>query len=203
MIRTKIRLSPAELELAANAGIILTKNSVLQKTKELFEDIQQEMQEYMQALPPESQQVMHSTPKISRGENYRGLPYLVLDYPRIFQEGNMFAIRTMFWWGHFFSSTLLLSGIYKQRFESRIIQNPELLTKGFFLGVSTDPWQHHFEADNYARLDPRSFRELYNRISAMTHIKIAAKWPLDNWQLAANEVFNCWKTYLEVLGLIA
>jgi hypothetical protein len=51
--------------------------------------------------------------KISRGENYQLLPYIILDYPSYFSRNNIFAVRTMFWWGNFFSITLHLSGDHK------------------------------------------------------------------------------------------
>ena len=48
--------------------------------------------------------------KISRGENYRGLPYLILDYPAYFSQKDIFAFRTMFWWGHFFQCRTTSTG---------------------------------------------------------------------------------------------
>ena len=56
-----------------------------------------------------------STPKISKGENYKDLPYVMLDYPRCFQKEKTIAIRTFFWWGNFFSINLQLSGEYKEQ----------------------------------------------------------------------------------------
>jgi hypothetical protein len=46
--------------------------------------------------------------KTTRGENYRLLPYTVLDFPRI--KGPDFALccRTMFWWGKYFSLNVIL-----------------------------------------------------------------------------------------------
>jgi hypothetical protein len=105
---SKIRLSPSEAALVGNAEIILTKNSILQKTVALLAQLQEEITS-QKALPPFS-----PSAKISKGENYRGLPYAVLDYPRIAGGEDLFFIRSMFWWGHFFSSTLQLAGAYKE-----------------------------------------------------------------------------------------
>jgi len=77
------------------------------------------------------------SPKISRGENYLGLPYLVLDYPRLFRPDAVLAIRTFFWWGHFFSSTLQLSGGYKTEFLSRLQAAQETFSKHHI-----DPFLH-------------------------------------------------------------
>ena len=41
-------------------------------------------------LPAE---MLFHSPKISKGENYKGLPYVMLDYPRCFGKTDIFAIR--------------------------------------------------------------------------------------------------------------
>ena len=122
MSETKISLSPVELDLAMNASVILTKNAVMEKTKQLLNRIQDKQEKYLIAQPEfEFPVIPNSSPKISRGENYRGLPYMVLDYPRIFEKDATIAIRTIFWWGNFFSVTLHLSGKYKKGYETELL----------------------------------------------------------------------------------
>src|SRR6185503_20445541 len=98
MQQTKIQLLPAEMELVSSPDIILTKNAILQKIKLFLEGIQIKqldvLTDYSLKLPEE---ILKISPKISRGENYKGLPWLVLDNPRFFQHNNIYAIRTMFW----------------------------------------------------------------------------------------------------------
>ena len=62
------------------------------------------------------EEVLIQSPKISRGENYNGLPYVMLDYPRCFGKEDVFAMRTMFWWGNFFSITWHLKGKYSKEY---------------------------------------------------------------------------------------
>ena len=47
----------------------------------------------------------------------------MLDYPALFKKDEIFALRTMFWWGNFMSITLLLSGGYKETFATVIEEN--------------------------------------------------------------------------------
>jgi hypothetical protein len=86
----KIRLSQTEMELVTNADLILTKNLILKKVKWLLENLLVKQQEYVAlhaaGLPVK---VSGSSPKISKGENYKGLPYLILDYPRLFEQENL------------------------------------------------------------------------------------------------------------------
>src|SRR6185436_1888331 len=133
MMQTKIQFLPAEMELVSSPDIILTKNAILQKIKSFLEELQLKQQDVLQKysshLPEEPLKI---SPKISRGENYKGLPWLVLDNPRYFQHNNIFAIRTMFWWGNFFSITLHVSGNNKAKFLERIAGNIPVLKENDF-----------------------------------------------------------------------
>ena len=104
MDKAKITLSAKEAELIANSDWILTKNEIIQKVKFLLADLQLKQQHILNLHPGILPEEVTAIPaKISRGENYLGLPWLILDYPRLFGKEDQFAIRTMFWWGHFFS----------------------------------------------------------------------------------------------------
>jgi hypothetical protein len=154
MDSTKIRLSPEEAALVIRADWILTKNRVIQKTKQLLAALQTAEQNLLRSYEtvfPE--EIINSSPKISKGENYEGLPYLVLDYPKYFNKEDALAIRILFWWGNFFSGTLHLSGIYKRKYEEKIIRSFESLkAKGFSICINEDQWEHHFETTNYLPL---------------------------------------------------
>src|SRR5689334_6032402 len=118
MNQTKIMLSQKEMELVTRADWILTKNGIIKKVKQLFEELQEKQTEELKAHRSELPAAVFSfSPKISKGENYQGLPYLVLDHPRIFEKENILAVRTLFWWGNFFSTTLHVAGEYKKKLE--------------------------------------------------------------------------------------
>jgi hypothetical protein len=196
MKETKIQLSPAEMDLMCNASVILTKNKILQQVKALLEELQAEM--VKTGFGNETHNIFNVPPKISKGENYLGLPYLVLDYPRVFTQTGTFAIRSMFWWGHFFSSTLHLSGQYATTFRTRIENSYQFFSnENYFIGIQADPWQHHFEENNYKNINTMSAIQFQN-FCRQEHIKIAAKWPLMDWPIAANHLFKSWKMFLQL-----
>ncbi|MEO6166451.1 MAG: hypothetical protein ABIO46_07065, partial [Chitinophagales bacterium] len=88
--------------------------------------------------------------KISKGENYLGLPYLLLDFPRNFKGDQLLAIRTMLWWGNFISSTLFVSGKEAITLQKPIISYlPDLVKMKCSICIHESPWLHHFENDNY------------------------------------------------------
>jgi hypothetical protein len=192
----KIQLSPAEERLMQNAEVILTKNRVMEKMKGLLEGVQARMQETTFSNP----HAFAVPPKISRGENYLGLPYLVLDYPRIFKQDAVFAIRSFFWWGRFFSSTLQLSGRYKEEALPKLASACTTFPN-HHVGVNADPWQHHFESDNYrpvAGMEHGLFKKL---VEQHGHVKLATKLPVEAWQQADVFLYENWKQYLEMLNL--
>lgn len=195
--------------MVQNADLILTKNQIMQKARLLLEQLQDYfityLKEHQNNLPAE---VNTSTPKISRGENYLGLPFLILDYPRCFSkdsiianEANTFAIRTMFWWGNFFSITLHLSGSYKKLLENNILAGYTLLKKEkFFISVNKEEWEHHFEKNNFERVDALSEKVFVKNIRRNTFIKIAHKIPLTKWDEASAKLSGHFKTLLEITG---
>lgn len=184
----KIQLSPTELQLASDAEIILTKNSIMQKTISLFEMLGEEMR-----IAAANAHWAGVPPKVSRGEQYRGLPYVVLDYPRIASGNDLLFIRTMFWWGHHFSSTLQLAGSYREQYGAVLQkQFTALSQRDFYVGGSPDPWQHHFGKDNYAPVAALDAEGFCQHLQTGEHTKIAARFPLQQWDGAAIHLWESW-----------
>lgn len=184
----KIRLSDAEMELLLRTDWILTKNRILQKSMQLLGIIQENYAHHLHQLSKSLPSELFTIPaKISKGENLQGLPYQVLDYPRLFERENVFAIRTLFWWGNFFSITLQLSGKYKVRFQKNVLSDYSYLNaNGFYCCINDDPWLHHFEKENYISLDDMDESEFKNQITERPTIKLAAKLELSQWDESQN-----------------
>jgi len=183
---TKIALSANELQLVCDKEWILTKQLIIEKVYHLFGTLALSMQEQVQkefkTLPV---QATKSSPKISRGENYEGLPYVIMDYPRHFTKESTLAIRTLFWWGNFFSINLHLSGACKEAAipSLKSIFN-ELQQKDYTFCINTDPWQHHFRSDNYVPMKNLSALDFAARLHRGEFLKIAIKIPLQQWDAA-------------------
>lgn len=198
----KIQFSDAEIELLANAELILTKNKALEKIKGLLEDIIERQMNFIESKDLLQKDLFKIPAKISKGENYLGLPYLILDYPRNFYLDNIFAIRTMFWWGNFFSSTLHISGEYISD-KYHLEQQYQLLVEhNYFIGISEDPWQHHFNASNYKQIKDLGEKEFIAILHELPQIKIAARWSLTDWHLTATRLFESWEFLLKTSGLV-
>lgn len=198
---SKIHLSSAEMELMQNAEIILTKNRILEKMKALLEEVQEKQIDFVKKQNL-TNEIFSVSPKISKGENYLGLPYLILDYPRYSFENNFFFIRSMFWWGNFFSCTLHIAGNSKEKFKDHIRKTYSQLSN-FYLSSIEDQWAHHLEQPGYKRIDSITEEQFENTCNNFNHIKIAGKHSLSEWEKAPFSLFENWKLYLSVCGLIS
>ena len=190
--QTKIQFLPAEMELVSSPDIILTKNAILQKIKSFFEEVQMKQQDilkkYSSQLPEE---VLKISPKISRGENYKGLPWLVLDNPRHFQHNNIFAIRTMFWWGNFFSITLHLSGNNKNDLLKNLTDHVSILAKSdFFIYNGTKEWEHDIDPGSYKKLSAINKDELQKIFSANNFLKLAVKFTVESLEAVEEKLLR-------------
>jgi hypothetical protein len=147
-----LQLSAEEMRLVSDPGWILTKNSVMGKAVGLMGNLSG-MYRGIWGDTGGISGIESGDPKVSRGENYRGLPWVMLDYPRVFGRADVLAIRTFFLWGHGFSVTLHLKGVYQELYlpviRSRL---RELAAAGFHVGVSDDEWRHEHTAEVFRPL---------------------------------------------------
>ena len=181
---SKLTLSDEEQQLVNNSDWILTKRNIIDKVYHLFGNLAATMKITIEdgghQLPAE---VIRATAKISNGENYLKLPYVMLDYPRCFDGENIFAVRTMFWWGNFFSMTLQLSGVYKKMFAEHICNNQiRLVQNNFFLCINEDEWHHHFEENNYRSVKQFDEKEFSQVVREKKFIKLSVKFALNEWK---------------------
>ncbi len=194
---TKIMLSAQELSLVKNSEWILTKQAIIQKVYDILASHSEAMNKCINHQIVFPVEVRLSVPKIYKGENYRQLPYVLLDYPRYFDKEEMFVVRTMFWWANFFSITLLLSGEYKSRCDITAISKESNIP--LYICVSKDPWQHHFENDNYKPVKELSEEAIQQLVEEKNFIKLAVKYDLDPWNDMNEQLKEGYKRLTDLL----
>ncbi len=199
--KTKITLSAKELELVCNTDWILTKHTIIQKVVQQFGEVLVMMQEITEQHKPHLPKEIYSKDaKISKGENYKGLPYVMLDYPRYFEKEEMLAIRTLFWWGNFFSISLQLAGKAKEAALPGLISNfLQLQQQGYWVCVSDGPWQHHFEKDNYVPMQSLTLSRFNALLTEKSFIKVGKKIGLQQWDTKALFVVQ---SFIEMISLL-
>ncbi len=196
-------LSPSELDLIHNQEIILAKRKATGKIRQVLEGVEQALVPVMNkfTLPEE---VAARSGKISSGENYLGLPYLVLDYPRLFSRSSVFAFRTMFWWGNFFSGTLHIGGksfdLLKPYLRGAI---SDLKDENLYFAIGDDPWQYHYEITNYQLLTKLVSYQIDHYLDHRKFIKLSKKWSLQDYQVLYQEVPILLERLLNSCGFMA
>ncbi len=167
-------LTDHELHILQDTDFLLTKARALSKVEALLSRTRDALEAVtVNSDFPFPAGATLAGGKIARGENYRGLPYRVLDQPALLAAGDVFAFRTMFWWGHFFSATLHLQGPSLERYRSVLAERTEQLAAGdLFVSIGRTPWEYHYGRDNYvplqadhrAHLERCSFLKLSRRL---------------------------------------
>lgn len=145
MQKCAIKLTNHQLMLASNTDYPLTKNQVIQNICLLFDALAKELQSA--AYPATFSMLNHATYKITKGENYKGLPYVVLDYPKI--SGPQFPIlfRTVFWWGNYFSFNVL---VQDKELQKHI--NLHDATDVYLL-TGTNVWENDLRSNAYIKIN--------------------------------------------------
>lgn len=191
---SKVSLSAFEQQLVTDANWILTKNRIIEKVYLLFGNLSEQYkpEPLLQQLPAET---LLASPKIAKGENYEGLPYVMLDYPRCFGKEDTFAIRTFFWWGNFFSITLQLKGKYLEQYAAVIQQNIDKnVDENLWINTGDEEWMHHFRNDNMIRTT-----EQQQSISDKKILKLAVQCKLEEWDNAETKLTNSFRLLLDLL----
>ena len=192
-----------ELQYMSDTDFLLTKVEVSKKVRTLLNQTHDRLSQYLTAEEftfPEGIQARAG--KIARGENYQQLPYMLLDYPRKFTQDDVFALRTMFWWGHFFSVTFQLGGASWQRYRSAVIRNAgELPRSSVSLCVSDDPWQHYRDLSYYRPTREMDTTQLQDQLRQRDFLKLAVFLPLNQWSSLPDQALAFFQRMIQLIEL--
>ncbi len=185
-MRTKVILNEEEKIIIGNTEFFIVKKEIFSKVQLLFGELAHDKllnEGWRKILINEDEK--NFEPKISKGENYLGLPYLILDYPKKFNEENQFAVRSFFWWGKYFATFLLLSGNDLGKFLPKILSNFSLLKeKDFFISINDDRWIHSIDEDYFASIKNISKNEFETIIKTVGYLKLTTLFPVSDFENA-------------------
>ncbi|HTE07562.1 MAG TPA: hypothetical protein VK628_02290 [Flavitalea sp.] len=197
MPENNYQLTDLESSLVRDKEWILAKHRIIEKVYQLFGNLSEQLRPLIEGSAGWlDQEVLVPSPKIYKGERYLLFPYVMLDYPRLFNRQHCFAIRYLFWWGNEFSIHLVLSGKYKVLFANQVAER--ILSKtnnDWYVGMNQDPWQHQFDEYNYILPDEKT--DISALIKEGAYFKMGARLALDQWALAreffSERTDNLWK----------
>ena len=171
-------LSPEELDLAGSSRIFELKHEIMQKVRDMLERTLRSLRETATALP---EGIAAGTAKFSKGENYRLMPYQVLDFPRFSGGGDLYLNRTVFWWGHHFTCSLTVAGRPLERVRGKLAGRLQKLAArdDILLCVAQTPWHHDTGADNAQPLPQLERHEIGAIAAGHPFCKLSRVLPLD------------------------
>jgi hypothetical protein len=178
-------LNENEMNVLKNKDFLLTKANVLEKLKNVLQDTHLALQHYLyrQQHIILNKDIDQKSGKLSKGENYKQLPYLVLDFPKKFNGEDIFTFRTMMWWGNYFSFTLHLQGNALEVVREKICRNMAILQKNeVYISVNESPWEYDYSTENYILIDELSVDELQQLIVKKPFLKLSRKLGLDQYE---------------------
>lgn len=161
----QVNYSAKSLSLLANEDVIRLKNKLIKQIELHLQAIGNQFaakHPYLQKISP--------PPKVSKGEKHQGLPYLVLDFPRLFSQKDILAIRTVVWWSKHISISLILKGKYLDESLNKIRkQHANGKLNGLYVKYSGDLWSNRIvgKVNNQTKLPQE-----------LEFIKISFKFPL-------------------------
>ena len=197
MNASKIQLSAEEWQLVQNSDWILTKHAIIGKVYQLFGQLADHMRAGGQPPAALPEAVWRHAPKISKGEQYRQLPWVVLDYPRHFTREEVFAIRSFFWWGHYFSCTLHLKGSYQRQLAPAIIQEAAAGTlAGYYWSAGGGEFDFDVQTDHYTAMDKRI--PTLAEAQGGDFLKLTVIHPLEEWDTVQERLLAAYLAFVNM-----
>lgn len=184
----KLHITPQELQTLQQTDIFYVKRQFFDKLSQAFAGWQTEARQqpgWQQVQLPVA--IDRGSGKISRGENYEGLPWMMADMPRHFGQEDVLAFRMFFWWGHYFSATWHLKGAPLNTWWPRLrewLRDDETV----WVSWEGDEWNHTIQPPTYVVAKTAS---CMRQESPPEWLKISVKMALDeDWYDAGTKHFT-------------
>ena len=172
---SKIQLTPQELSLVGDRSFFEAKQRISLKIYELLGALKtacEKLPEHQHFHFPEDTD--YQPGKISRGENLKGLPYIVLDFPRRFEGNDVFAFRTIFWWGNYVGFHFVLANKMLETYGWEWLKR---LSSSWLFCLHDTPWEHDID-DRSVAVSGLDSVELKSHFSKKGFLKISQKMEL-------------------------
>lgn len=191
--------SDEEMLLMANGDIMPTKRQIMSKMADRFAKIEAKFKWQIDGIDLPSGTLLKAG-KISRGENYKGQPYMVLDYPRLFTGNDVLNVRLLFWWGHYFTMSLHLAGKYWEHQKPKFANPLNLpLRQSVRFQVSGSVWENDINATDFHYISDMDNSFHQSQIMRSSFIKIVDYLPLDDTPDLESFSFDVFENFVSIL----
>lgn len=173
LLSMDLHFTTEELTFCSSSYPMVLREDILKKVSQLFEHTRQELLLCIkqQSIFPEGSDLI--TGKISKGERYRGMPWMVLDFPRYNVGSEIMLYRVFFLWAEGFRFVLHLSGKDTITRFKPLIKEQMPIDKGIEIAFTGLQWQHHQELDYF-----KTYNSDTNLPESASFIKLSKHLPL-------------------------
>lgn len=168
--KSTINLTKHELEMAADTFYPFMKQQIMHKMIGILDEVGQ----YLAA------NVFDNNPmhKVTKGENYKLLPYVVVDCPQLSGPHLPLACRTLFWWGYGFSFNLIVPQSVLGTQAAEVLGKLE-----DWILVGDHLWENEIDEENYqiGTSQTKTFWE--HHIQNQAYLRIAHPLPMNKYDV--------------------
>ena len=192
-----MEFSKKELNVLNDTDFLITKSELVSKIQSLFEQVRTSILNVIETsefIFDDHIDIEYG--KIFKGEDYKSLPYVVLDFPKFFSKEDVFAYRTMLWWGNFFSTTLHLEGKSFIKYKNIITDNfNSFCDNETYICVNDTPWEYDYSSNNY--IPAAEFN--ISKIHDLDFIKLSRKIDIQDYYRLPDSATSYFKKCLGLL----
>lgn len=194
MRKSTNKLTKHELDFASSIEYPLLKHEVMLKISALMAQTGQQLSQTFH----ENQLIDLAQYKITKGERYKQMPYIVLDFPQIKGPDFNIVLRTMFWWGHYFTCSLIVKTSLLDL--EKTVKNIKKLKKTRIL-TGSNLWEQELEMDDYSKIPDLNKKQMMKLLESSNYMKLSCKINLRHYtSLAghATEIYSGWANALSI-----
>ena len=192
---SKISFNNEDIEIFSDKDFLLKKKVLTDEVISLFKVISEEIKQELIKSP----NLLWSSQfagKISKGQYYKDLPYIVSDYPRRIDKNGICLFRIIFLWGREFSCNFLITGDAFRSLIKKIENNLDLVDQNeYSYSIEGSPWEHSIlEAD----LNKLNHLKNNQKINTADFIKISRALTINRYE-NLHEI--CIKMFRDIIRL--
>ena len=195
-------LTSKELGFLLDKEFLTAKINLIQKIERILKKTELDLIKLIQKkehLFP--QETLLKSGKISKGENYNGFPYLILDYPRLNSSKSLFLYRTMFWWGNFFSCTIHIKGDFLNEIRNSLSLHYDTFQKSdLLIFKGEDEWVHDLGNKGYKPISNLNSSTWNRIIKEQEFIKVSKRISLNDYSQLVQTSSKMFNTFLNSLN---
>lgn len=172
---TKIIPTNAELEIASDTNFFDVKRELTAKIVLALEQFGEQLLQEIIIPVYQKQGIERAGLKVSKGENFKGYPYIVLDCPRLYSTDTEVICRTIFRWGHGWSLHFTIQGKTFTSIRHSLSNFSASLSSDWLLYTGENIWEQDVDSVLFVSALSMSETALSHTINRQGFFKIATQ----------------------------